>query len=102
MNSRRLCSILLLIAMGYSLVHDYAFLLHDDQHSAQEYVSQFEAPSQNMASDLHDTHYEYHLAYILPAKRDALASIKREKSHFLHNEIFLSWNNFNFLKPPIV
>lgn len=100
MNSKK-WSILLLIAMSFSLVHDYAFLLHDDQHSVKEYVSQLETPASSMSSDLHDTHFEYHVAYIFPTKSASLSNMKREKTIFTYNEIFLSWNYFNFFKPPI-
>jgi len=102
MNPKKVLSILLLVAMSYSMVHDYAFLFHDDHHSVEEYVSQLEIPvTDSVDNDLHDTHFEYHMSYICQSKLVSFSDIEKEETVFPHNEIIYSRNSFNFLKPPI-
>lgn len=84
------------------MVHDYAFLFHDDHHSAQEYVSQLEAPvMDSVDNDLHDTHFEYHMSYIFQSKLVSFLDMGKAGAIFRHNEIVHSRNSFSFLKPPI-
>jgi len=102
MNPKKVLSILLLVAMSYSIVHDYAFLFHDDHHSVQEYISQLETPAtDSVGADLHDTHYEYHMSYIFESKLVFFSDMEKAGAIFRHNEIVHSRNSFNFLKPPI-
>jgi len=103
MNLQKVLSALLLVAMTYSMVHDYAFIFHDDQHSVQEYVSQLEIPSNSdVDTDFHDTHFEYHMSYIYQPKLLSFSNMEKEETVFHHNELYCSWHTFNFLKPPIV
>ncbi|PHR59392.1 MAG: hypothetical protein COA44_00130 [Arcobacter sp.] len=90
----------MLIAMSYSLVHDFTFsVLHDEQHSVKEYISELTIPAAN--EDIHDIHFEYHTAFVFPLKFIFLQNVIREETVFAHNKVFLSRSHFEFFKPPI-
>jgi len=102
MNVRKLCSFLLLIAMSFSLVHDYEFVHLDDEHcSAQEYVHELTLPSSELDGDIHTTHFDHHISYILPLNISVLSKIDKNNASFTNNTLFTSYNSFDFLKPPI-
>lgn len=102
MNSKNIWSLLLLIAMSFSLVHDYTFVsLDNDKHSVQEYISELTTHSSNKDGFKHDIHSEYHNLYLCPTNTLLFSNTEKVESTFQYNEIFLSWNYFNFYKPPI-
>lgn len=101
MKSKKIWLILLLIAMNYSIVHDYTFLLHDDEHSVQEYVTELEMSASDTDFDFHDVHYKYHITLLL-AESFFFPNIPKKQSIFTCEKPTLSWNDFNFFKPPIV
>jgi len=103
MNSKKVWSFLLLIAMSYSFVHDYAFnIFHDEHHSVQEYVSELTTLTSSEIGDIHDVHFEYHVKYIFQSEFVSSLAKDGKETFFPHNKIFLSWKYFNFFKPPIV
>ena len=102
MNSKKIWLLLLLIAMSYSVVHDYTIdMLDSDKCSVEEYVSEHTNINPDTEGDICDVHFVYHLSYICPIELSSLTSIKKEEDFFMHDELFFSWNNFNFFKPPI-
>jgi len=102
MNSKKAWSFLLLIAMSFSLLHDYAFVLFEDDHcSMKEYVSELTVPNANADCEFCNTHFEYHTAYILPSNSLKLSTVHRYQTIFTGNTLFTSWNYSNFFKPPI-
>ena len=55
----------ILIALSFSIVHEFAFAAFDEnQCSVSEFVSELDAPTG--ADDICDIHYEYHQAYMFP------------------------------------
>jgi len=103
MNFTKVCSFLLLIAMSFSLVHDLAFVVLDEEHcSVKEYVSELTIPNAEANCDICNTHFEYHISYILPLNMSLLPKVYRDQTSFVNNILFASHNSFNFFKPPIV
>jgi len=102
MNSKKIWSLLLLVAISFSLAHDYTFTVLDDQHhSVQEYLSELTTPDSNTDGFIHNIHSEYHTIDICPIELLSFSYTEKIKSIFQHNEIFLSRNYSNFFKPPI-
>jgi len=103
MKTKKVWSVLLLIAMSFSFLHDYAFnLLDNHQHSVQKYISELSAPTSNVAIDIDNIHFEFHMSYIIPAKLISLQTVEGEDTLFIYNNVLRSWKYFNFFKPPIV
>ncbi|MCW8895181.1 MAG: hypothetical protein OQK48_07910 [Sulfurimonas sp.] len=109
MNSRKLWSLLLLTALSFSIAHDYTLTLLDKkhhssqiQHSVQEYLSTVITSDTHTDKFIHDIHNEYHTVDLCPTKKLLLSNTKKIKNSFKNSKVFLSWNYFNFLKPPIV
>ena len=101
MNSKKIWLFALLIAMSYSVMHDYAFnILDDDRCSVQEYVSELSVPNSNTDGDLCDVHFEYHTSFLCPIELVSLPKMEKIEDFFIHNKIFLSRNFFDFFKPP--
>lgn len=102
MNFKKLCSLLLLFAISFSLLHDYAFIgLEDDHHSLAEYVNEHQGVASDTDEPVHQIHSQFHISDIYPTAFVFLKDIERERSFFTHNKIFLSQNHFSFFKPPI-
>lgn len=102
MNSKKLWSLLLLIAMSFSLVHDYAFVALDkDNHFVNEYISDIMTPSSGSDELTHQLHSEFHVFDLHPTRLISIGDVQKEKSLFIDDEIFLSLSYSNFLKPPI-
>jgi len=103
MNSKKIWSLLLLFAMSFSIVHDYAFAVLDDNHcSVEAYVAELSpSVSCEKADMLCDIHFEYHTAYLFLEKSAYMPIIQKREDFFAYNEIFLSLDYFSFFKPPI-
>lgn len=102
MNSKKIWSFLLLIAISFSLAHDYAFVILDnDHHSVQEYTSELTTHDLNKDGFKHDIHNECHVIGIYVAEIPFFSNAKKIESSFQYNDVFLSRSHFNLLKPPI-
>jgi len=102
MKYRSVLSFVLLFALGYMFVHDYAFSVsHDDRHSVQEYISEVTTSTSDDIKDIHDVHFEYHLEYIFHTASLSFYNDTKQKLSS-YNKMCLSWEYFNFLRPPIV
>jgi len=103
MNVKKISSFILLFALSFSLVHDYIFVtLEKDHHSAVEYIfDEFYTSDSNKDGLMHDIHTQYHAMDISPAKPHSILNTIKTKSIFKHNKVVLSYQSFNFLKPPI-
>jgi len=63
MNTKQLTTFFILIALSFSLVHEFAFTLYDEKKcNVSEYISELNAPVE--CGDICDIHYEYHQSYI--------------------------------------
>jgi len=102
MKTKKIWSLLLLIAMSFSFLHDYAFnILDNHQHSVAGYVCELSAPTSNVDINIYNMHFEFHMTYIIPAKLISIPTIEGEQTHFVYQSVPLSWKYFNFFKPPI-
>ena len=66
MNIKKIWTLLLLLAMSFSIVHAYAFsAIEADHHgSVHEYIQELSVPTDH--GDICDIHFEYHVSYLLP------------------------------------
>ena len=102
MSSKKTLSLLLLFAIIFSVMHDYTFIvLEDDHHSVKEYIDTLEAYNSDSIEDIHDIHSQYHTSIICLIELLPADKIEKTDSIFINNDIFISWNNFYFFKPPI-
>ena len=107
MNSKKICSFLLLIAIVFSFAHDFAFVTLDkEHHSVKEYVHDFtndiRDENLNQSTSIHDIHSEYHSTIdVCQSKMTSFIDTQKIKAIFTQSTIVYSSNNFNFLKPPI-
>lgn len=103
MNLKKICSLVLLFAINFSIVHDYAFARSNDNHySANTCISEVSPVASNGTTDKScKIHIDHHAAYLFSEKSAYIPIIKRGDDLFAYNEIFFSLNYFNFFKPPI-
>lgn len=109
MNSKKICSFLLLFAIVFSFAHDFAFVSLDEKnHSVKEYVYDFtksikiKDENSNQSTSIHDIHSEYHtIIDVCQSKMISFVDTQKIKAIFTQPSIVYSSNNFNFLKPPI-
>ncbi len=107
MNSKKICSFLLLFAIVFSFAHDFAFVSLDKKHhSVKEYVHDFtkniKDENSNQSTSIHDIHSEYHtIIDVCQSKMISFVDTQKIKAIFIQPSIVYSSNNFNFLKPPI-
>lgn len=107
MNSKKVWSFLLLIAIIFSFAHDFAFVSLDKEHySVKEYVKDFtnniSDKNSEQCTSIHDIHSEYHTALdVCQLKMTSFVDIQKVKAIFAQARIVYSSNSFNFLKPPI-
>jgi len=102
MNSKKIWSLLLLLAISFSISHDYTFSALDKHSSSIEtYLGEFSHVISNKHADkLCDIHFEYHTQYIFEQNTISFSQIEY-KPLFAYEKIFYSLNYFNFFKPPI-
>ena len=101
MKIKSLITFSLLFVIGFSVVHEFIFTLHDNDHRvAVEYVSELNSPKHH--GDLCDIHFEYHKAFLLaehiPFKNPQYSFIKIQ----IDKESYDFKIHSYFLKPPIV
>ncbi len=101
MKLKKLITLLLFIALSFSVVHDFTFALLDQDHcSTIEYVSETEKPTTH--GDICDIHYKFHQAIYLPAQSIVLPKIEIEHLELaLMDESYYFNNPLEFYKPPI-
>jgi len=67
---KKLINILLLFVLSFSIAHGVVLDRHQDEHcSLQEYVAEFSQPIEHQdehKGDMCDSHFMFHVAYLLP------------------------------------
>lgn len=101
----------LLFAMGFSIVHEYAFAFYDDEHcNTTEYVEEFQGPiahdtnSHELSAhedDICDIHFEYHQAFLLLPDTTLLHNYDLRSNIALTKETYQFQTSLKFIKPPI-
>ena len=88
------------MALTFSIVHEYAFVVLDEnQCSVSEFIHEFDAPTGS--DDICDMHCEYHHAYILSQYDSMLSNITKISEKFPYKENYNFTLNLEFIIPPI-
>ena len=101
MKMKSLITLALLFTLGFSMVHEYAFASHEDEH----YTSISYEEEINHLSNHEDTceiHFEYHQSYLL-SQNNTFSNLESSSLEInLDKEIYIAFTPLTFLKPPIV
>ncbi len=102
----------LLLAVSFSIVHEYAFAFYDDQHcNTAEYVQELQGPvtleagpheSSGHTEDICDIHFEYHQAFLLLPVSSFFQDHDLRSPVVLTKETYLFQTHLKSIKPPIV
>jgi hypothetical protein len=101
MMKNKIVLIFLLLSMSFSIVHGLV-LGHDDAHCGVEsYLEEFDSPSDHCDDDACNSHFMFHISYILPTQHTMLQEIQinlaPKTQLFKYNLNLL----IEFFKPPI-
>ena len=106
MKLKSLTTLALLFVLGFSVVHEFVYIAHENNHcdhsercSAIEYIHEQNTPSDH--GDICDIHFEYHQSYTL-SQNTLLADIDyKPKPDTTDKETYNFKTNLKFYKPPI-
>lgn len=106
MKSRKLLSLLLLLALGFSIVHEFAIVLHEEAHGHRDiahYVKEFSEPVSDTGdkNDLCESHYLFHISFIISAPVNFVVSRQIQSTPKKIPALYPSSIPQKFLKPPI-
>jgi len=106
MKIKSLITFSLLFALGFSMVHEFAFAFYDDEHcNTTEYVQEFQGPNLHESSDSHDDiceiHFEYHQACLLFQNSVLLQNHNLRSNTLPIKETYQFLVNLDSIKPPI-
>ena len=106
MKLKSLITLSLLFAISFSILHEYAFAVYDDEHcNTTEYVQEFQGPNLHESPDSHDdiceTHFEYHQAYLLFPNSALLQDDTLRSNTLPTKETYQFLFSLDFIKPPI-
>ncbi len=103
MKTRKLISVLLLMAMGFSSLHAYAISFLDEDHcEVREYIQEFSQEStHNVKNDICNIHHEFHIAFVLPEATLLPSQLQFSTATVMTLERHDYQPPKNFLKPPI-
>lgn len=99
MNLKKIWLFLLLFTISFSAGHEYAFVaLNENCYTAN---NSSVAELNKVTNILHEVHVEYHTAFTFTEKSIYIPITKKKNDFFKYNKVFLSFDYFNFFKPPI-
>jgi len=103
MNSRKIISILLLMAMSFSTLHAFTISLLDDDHcNVSEYVQEIEqASSDTFSGDVCDIHHGFHVLFLLPDTPATVQNTPSIVTEISAAESYTFYLQNNVLQPPI-
>ncbi len=100
MKFKSITTLVLLFALGFSVVHEYAFAFYDKEHcSVTEYVHELSAPTSH--GDICDIHFEYHQSFLLSKKTSVPVIEYLSLVQRTNNESYSFQIHTNLFKPPI-
>ena len=112
MKIKSFITLSLLLAISFSIVHEYAFAFYDDNHcNTAEYVEEFKGPvahdidsheSSGHEDDICDIHFEYHQAFLLLPNAASFQDYSLCSNISIEKETYKSQINKKSIKPPIV
>ena len=107
MKLKSLITLSLMLALSFSIIHEYAFTFYDDEHcNTAEYVQEFQGPNlhnnyPDSRNDLCDVHYGYHHPCIL-SQYDILSHIGTTNFFTIPKDDLYHFKNYSkTIKPPI-
>ena len=103
MNSRKLITLVLLLAMSFSTLHAFTITLLDDEHcNVSEYVQEIEqASSDTFSGDVCDIHHEFHIPFLLPEPTPMSQSRQAVNTKTSMTESYTFYLQNTILQPPI-
>lgn len=111
MKIKSFITLSLLLAISFSIVHEYAFAFYDDKHcNTTEYVEEFQGSvahdsdsheSSAHEDDICDIHFEYHQAFLLLPDSSLLQEHDLRSNIILTKETYQFQTYLKFIKPPI-
>ncbi len=103
MNSRKIISTLLLIAISFSTLHAFTISLLDDDHcNVSEYIQEIEqASSDTFSGDICDIHHEFHVLFLLPDIPNPVQNTQSVVTEISAAESYTFYLQNNVLQPPI-
>ena len=103
MKTRKLISMILLMAMSFSSLHAYAISFLDEEHcSVTEYVQEIQTANlEEFSGDVCDVHHEFHTPFLLPDVITTLTDYQRIPTEISPAESYTFYLQNNVLQPPI-
>lgn len=100
MKLKSIITFSILIALSFSIVHEYAYtFLDDEQCSVNEYVAELDAPTGVDA--LCDTHHGYHNIDTFAPNNTSMQDMEKISELILQNESYYFSINLELVIPPI-
>ena len=100
MKFKSITILVLLFALGFSVVHEYTFAFYDKEHcSVTEYVHELSAPTAH--GDICNFHFEYHQSFLLSQKTPLPYIEYLSLVQSSYNESYTFHIGTNLFKPPI-
>jgi len=100
MKRKSFITFALLFVLGFSVIHEYAFTLFDDDHcTASEFVAELDAPQDH--GDICDIHFEYHQAFLLSPNFELTCVHFDPSVNEINHETYTKITPQDFSKPPI-
>lgn len=106
MKPKNLLSLLLLLALGFSIVHEFVITHHEKSHQhcdVTEYVLEFSKPVADMhdSGDLCESHHLFHVSFILTQPLPLAQPLPRSQKPLAEISLYPVHLPGFFLKPPI-
>jgi len=100
MKLKNITALILLVALSFSIVHEYSVVFYDkDHHNVAEYVLELSGPSSH--GDICDIHFEYHQSFLL-SQNTKIPDIEYiSVVNTTDKESYSFKTNLDFFKPPI-
>lgn len=110
MKIKSFITFFLLLAISFSIVHEYAFAFYDEHSNVTAYVEELQGSAACTAvsselcicdNDMCDIHFEYHQAFLLLSESALLQVYTLRSDIILTKESYQFQTYLKFIKPPI-
>jgi len=100
MKTKKFVTLILLFALSFSVVHEYAFAFYDTNHcSTAEYIAELEVPQDH--GDICDIHFEYHQSFLLTQDAQLPLYTLSSSQELFEHQNYNFQTQLEFFKPPI-
>jgi len=101
MKLKNIITFSILIALSFSIVHEFAFAAFDEnQCSVSEFISELDAPTG--VDDICDIHYEYHQAFMYSNMDISIPEIDKISELQIKKETYNQKITQDLVIPPLV